>query len=315
MSTESLLNLSHAEIDVTLKILGKKGVSKSHFDRLRCDDFFATEVADLLKTGDKQEIVSISQAQKIMGKKDVLGPAEIKKAFDVELTPEQIPLIPFSREELAKAKKFNQFLVLRVDKMANEKPATMKNLCDYCQTKFDELKAGKVLYNVSWYKNEEFYTKDTPRLGWHLVSEEPLKKSLGENYLNQTQALVTYLKEVFGDSMPDKYQQAIVEFTAAKEHIKLLMNDANWQEAAKQLSQLTINQLCRRLPVEERYDFLIYFLNNKERLLENRWDWTFRLYSGGGLVSLGGAGADGAHVLSSRPGHCDDGLGCCFSRS
>jgi len=247
-------------------------------------------------------------AKKILGYKNVLGPGEIKRSFDIELSSEQIPLIPFTREELMTAKRLRQFLVLRVDKMADEQPLTMKNIYDYCQSK----KTREALDEDDWYKNEEFYTMDIPRVGWHLVSQEPIKKSFGEHCLNQTQALADYLADVFGSNLPSKYQQAVDEFKAKRKNIDAL--ELNWQEKAKRLSNLSINQLCRRLPVEEHYDTLLYFLSNNIKLLRNKYDWTFRLGSGGFMIILASVGSDNIDTYRYFPDSLDIHCGVCFSR-
>ena len=46
-----------------------------------------------------------------------LGPEAIKAAFGVELSPEEIPPIKFTKEQLERARDLGQFLVLRLDKV------------------------------------------------------------------------------------------------------------------------------------------------------------------------------------------------------
>jgi len=114
--------------------------------------------------------------------------------------------------------------------------------------------------------------------------------------------------------MPEVYKEAIDEFEAKKAGIQAILT-SNWQEAAKQLSELKINQLSRQLPVETMYDFLMYFKNNKKRLLKSKYTWTSRRDSGGKLVGFGDADAAGAGVGRWTPDRVGGSLGVAFSRS
>ena len=303
---DSLMTISHSDTNAIFLALDALGVSRSQFARLKTDGDLCQQVATMLHSPGFAESISVTQAKKILGRKNVLGPAEIEKHFPFKVP--DVPPIPFSREDLTKAKYLNQFLVLRVDQ-----PITMQGLCGYCQAKYDNLKAGKVLYNDSWYKNEKFYTEESPRAGWYLVSKEPITNSFGKNYLSQTQAIADYLSDLFDENLPDNYSQAVAEFLSKKDALSDLMKK-DWQQAAKELSELKLNQLFRRTPVEQVYDTLLYFFANNMRLLEEKYDWSFRLGAHGGLVDFGGCGSDGAGVDDDAPGGYRDALGVCFSR-
>jgi len=56
----------------------------------------------------------IETAIEKLGKENVFGHKEVEKTFGVRL--KEIPEIPFSVEELERAEKMGQMLVLRVDK-------------------------------------------------------------------------------------------------------------------------------------------------------------------------------------------------------
>ena len=114
--------------------------------------------------------------------------------------------------------------------------------------------------------------------------------------------------------MPEVYKEAIEEFETKKAGIQAILT-SNWQEAAKQLSKLKLNQLTRQLPVETMYDFLMYFKNNKKRLLESKYTWTYRRASVGELVSFGYSAAAGASVYGWAPDRVVGALGVAFSRS
>lgn len=260
--------------------------------------------------------ISIEQAKEILGE-DVLGPEAVEATFGFR--PEDTPPIPFSVEELERAKELNQFLELRIDKTADGTPLDMNKMHALLQPEFTAGNKGKILNSYgqadSWYRNEDFL-KDTPRASWVLVSKDVIPNSLSKNFLQQTEVIANYLKtDIFKDKeMPEVYKEAVEEFEAKKASIQAILT-SNWQEAAKQLSELKLNQLTRQLPVETMYDFLMYFKNNKKRLLESKHTWTYRRASDGGLVYFGYSAADGAGVNSWTPGAAHAYLGVAFSRS
>src|SRR3990167_1240747 len=260
--------------------------------------------------------VSIEQAKEIMGE-DVLGPEAVEATFG--FSPEDIPPIPFSIEEIERAKELNQFLELRVDRASDGEPLDMNKMHKLLQPEFIAKNQGKILSSYgqadSWYRNEDFL-KDVPRASWVLVSKDIIPNSLSKNFLQQTEVIANYLKtDIFKDQeMPEVYKEAIDEFEAKKAGIQAILT-SNWQEAAKQLSELKLNQLTRQLPVETMYDFLMYFKNNKKRLLESKYTWTYRRASDGELVDFGYSVAGGASVGRWTPDDVDGDLGVAFSRS
>ncbi len=279
------------------------------------------EISEMESLGDARE--QIKNAKEILGEKDVLGIEELEKAFGIKIKPEQVPNIPFSKEDLERAKELNQFLILRVDKFSDGKPLTMEKMNEIIKGKVkDETKAlysddgsGKIK-DDAWYKSEAFALKETPKLSWALTSKEIIPDSTSKNYLQQTEVIVNYLRnDVFkGRTIPKEYQEAIKEFTEQKEKISKLVED-DWQEATKILEELQITKLTRQTPTEALYDILVYFQNNEERLLENKYTWTSRRASVGRLVPVGYFDADGASVPRNRPHDSDDNLGVAFSRS
>ena len=258
----------------------------------------------------------IKNAKEIFGKKDVLSIEEIEKTFGIKVRAEDVPNIPFSKEELKRAKELNQFLILRVDKAKDGTEITMKKMYEMLSEEFKKEGHGKILYDTDWYEKEEFFTKDKPKLSWSLVSKEIIPDSNSKNYLEQTERIIDYVKDsVFkGKTMPKEYQDALKEFAEKKSELQRLMND-DWQKATQLLADLAITKLTRQSPAEFIYDVLAYFKNNKERLMENIYTWTSRRDSGGRLVSVGGFGSGGVRVSGGRPGSSGGRLGVSFSRS
>ncbi len=264
----------------------------------------------------------MDMAKEVLGE-EFFGFQEVKKAFGIEIKPEDIPEIPFSKEELERAKELNQFLVLRADKAPDGKPLSLQKINEILKGKVTD--GSKFLYSDdgkggiksdSWYKNEEFSKEETPKLAWTLASKEVIPDSTSKNYLEQTEELVNYLKNsVFKEEeMPEEYQEAIEEFEKEKEEIGKIIS-SEWQKAAEKLSNLKINRLTRQNPAEVLYDIAIYFQNKGERILENRYSWTSSRNSDGRLVLVGLFGSGGVSVCGWEPGYSGGNLGVAFSRS
>ncbi len=254
----------------------------------------------------------MSMAKEIM-EEDFFGPDEIKKALGIEVT--EMPDIPFKKEELERAKELEQILILRTDKASDGSPLTMEKVRDMMGN--EDKDGGKIFWeSADWYKDEAFYTKETAKVGWALVSKEEIPDATNKNYLEQTESLVTYLKnQVFaGKPMPKEYQDAVGEFESQKSTIESLVED-DWKAAAEKLSKLSITKLTRQSPVEAIYDIVVHYQNTDERLLEEMYTWTSARDSGGRLVHVGGFGAEGVNVNGSSPDSRYDFLGVSFSRS
>jgi len=265
--------------------------------------------------------INEAEAKELLGA-DCLGKAEIEKAFHITLEEKDIPPIPFSEEELIKAKELGQFLILRVSNIGGE-PLTMKKMNETLEEEFATGNKGKIFYNTNDYKNEKFFTSETPVSGWALTSKEVIPNSTSKNYLEQTQTLVDYLSnQVFKDkTLPPEYQEAIEEFNAyvsanfANNSPTALLGGDNWKKYTQELSDLKINKILRQTPAEILYDVLVYFQNNGQRLLENMTTWTSRRSSVGRLVGVGEFDAGGADVYGWVPGIALGNLGVSFSRS
>ena len=252
------------------------------------------------------ETTNLQEAKEIL-QENFLGPEALKTTFNIEC--HNIPNIPFSTAELHRAKELNQYLILRVSQTEQGQPLTM-------QTMQTILKTDKTLYNTDWYKNEPFFTQETPQLSWALVSKEPIPNSTNKNYLKQTETIIDYItNQVFKDQpLPPEYQEAIAQFNNEKSTIEPIIS-SNWQEAAKQLENLKITQLTRQTPVEILYDLLMNLKANNQRLLESKYTWSARRSSDGYLVSVGSFVAFGAGVFRFGPVSSYGGLVVSFSRS
>ena len=264
--------------------------------------------------------LDLSLARELLGK-DVFGPEEVQKAFGIEIHPDQIPPIPYSYEQLEKAKELHEMLVLRVDKDSQGKPLTMQNMSEIVIKKigatedkilYDQKTAGQPnLEDSCWYKDQPFFTAETSKLEWKLISKTIIPESTSKNYTEQTRRLRDYLET---NQLATK--QELDECSDQKlQELEALSKTENWQEAAKQLSELLINQNHRRSAVEAFYDTLLAFDVNDERLLENIYDSTNSRSSDGYLVDFGSFFRSlGASVNHWEPDDRHGGLGVVSSR-
>ena len=256
----------------------------------------------------------IAFSERLFGQ-DFLGPNAVENTFDVKMDPDQIPAIPFSRETLEKAKDQGDILILRVPRTKDGTPLTMKKMQETLQGHFDSTGKGKVLYNTTWYKDEDFFKKETPQGGWALVSRNVLPETTNKNYLEQTAVLADYLMDTIpqGTEIHRFFQDAVDEFKSQQNSIASIL-DSNRSAASLKLVSLRVNQLMRSTAPEALYDLLVYFQNTGERLLPDIWTWTRTRTSDGNLVSVGGWASDGLLVDGDSPDYSGSRLGVCPSR-
>jgi len=285
----------------------------------------------------------IDQAKKIMdtfkmreqGKTDVLGPAEIEKAFGIKLKPEDIPPIPFSRKELERAKKLRQYLILRVGEVGIEKKGifkistgtvalTMKEMHDMLTKQFEKDGKDKISFEESRYKDEEFFTTETPELSWALTTKTVLGdgpegetyQTLNKNTFDELKAISAYVQdEAFKDKeLPSEYEEAIKELESQISVIQGLIDASSGKEATQAIQNLKLTQLTLPSPVEVLYDFFVYFKNNDERLLENLHTRTRALVSDGRVV-FGVAVSKAVYINCAWDSYVNSGIGVSFSRA
>lgn len=229
-----------------------------------------------------------SSARNIMGK-NFFGAKEIEEAFGLKVDE---PSVPYSNDDLKAAVKLGEMLVLR-----SGSEMTMQRVNELVTPTLARKSLGKAIWDTDWYKNEDFFTKETPRTGWKLVSKGILPETKNQDYFSQIKML------------RDKFDHIVPSDAVLKS-----LQDKSWVEAAKELAQHPFNRLHRRTAVEAFYDTMLVLGSSGERLLENTYDWTCSLASVGNLVSFGYAGAGGALVCWWRPDDAGGDVGVCSSR-
>ena len=235
---------------------------------------------------------------------DLFRAEEIRAVSRLDVS---VPPVPFTEQELTRARELDQMLIY-------QPPAAITG------RRIHELTGNKTSddkpFLTDWYgRNEEFFTNDSIRNEWRLVSRAPIPGSRNQNYLEQTATLCEYLVQVFGTDMPKVAREAIAEFQSHKEELVKLL-DKDWKEAAKQLVALKVNQMFRETPAEAFWSLALYEGINHERLLPpGSWTWTNKLSSDGRVVDVGSFVEDGVGVDNDNPRNRDDNLGVRFSRS
>src|SRR3989338_4587021 len=285
--------------------------------------------ADEMKRAQGKETdshIEFQEAKELLGE-DLIGPEEVEKTWGVR--PEDVPEIPFSREELERAKEMGQMLLLRVDRTEDGKLMSLEAMFNIIQKRWDKEGKGKLLYTSDEYKNWKERTgadfgQKALRAGWTLVSRELLQQSTSKNYAQQTELIVVYLKDtVFKDmEIPEEYEEAFQEWEQVKQTDKniqeLLRNPDNpkydWQQAAKELAELKITQLTRQSIQETIYDLALYYDKNGKCLLPNVYTWSNSRSTDGRLVHLGDFGARGVHGGRWTPDDRHGSLGVLLSR-
>lgn len=245
------------------------------------------------------------RAKEIMGN-DFLGIEAIRKAFGAPTftASEFMDRVPYSEEELEKAKELGEMLVLRA-RVGRE--FTMKRMQEIVQPTMSG-GDGKLLYDQDWYHKEDFWKNDIGKDGWALVSKELLDESTDKDYIEQTRMLRNYLNDL-GSLTADELRGSNDE--KLQELKDLLETDysANWEKVSQELSDMLLNKNHRRSAREALYDWILTFKDKGERLLERNYEWTNTRASGGGLVDFGGAGSSGASVYRGGPGGSGGDLG------
>ena len=268
------------------------------------------------------EGLSFEEVEHLLGK-DFFGPKATEKIFGVK--PETVPDIPFSKEELERAKELGQQLIFYTDFMAGKAgssgPVTLENM----RTIFTKSHDGEKVFashgsDDFWYKNEDFFKKEKPRTGWRLTSKDLIPDSTSKNYIEQTDVLIGHLQNtVFkGMELPKQYADAIAQWKKKRAEIEPLAKSSEgseWKRGSQMLADLAITKLTRELPVEVMYRLVLNDQQNKDKPLPSTYTWTASRGSGGDLVDVGCFDAGGTYVDGAGPRLSNDSLGVSFSRS
>jgi hypothetical protein len=268
------------------------------------------------------ERLDLEFAEKLFGR-DYLGPETVNKVWGIEVPPDKVPEIPFSREELERAKELDQFLILRARNAPDGTPLSMLKMHELLNPGMQAKGRGKVLASVEeqtdqWKRDSSFFVSDTPvgksdqDFAWALTAKKIVPGTTNQFYVVQTFEAIEYVKKLYmGQRLPDQYDDAVGEHMlyvfatfgsdSSTSAIKKELAGPNWRKYASQLTNLKINQLIRPRPAQAQFDVLTYYQHQNKRLLENTHTWTNAQALDGFIVSFGGFDARGAGVDALGP--------------
>ncbi|OGH86302.1 MAG: hypothetical protein A2493_03565 [Candidatus Magasanikbacteria bacterium RIFOXYC12_FULL_33_11] len=270
----------------------------------------------------KPEGINVEKAIEILGSEKVFGPEDVSQVWGVDL--ERVPIIPFSLEDLEKAKALGMYLILRIDKDGRGRQLTGQMMNELKQTEFTSQGKGKILHDPEdWYIDEAFFIEEKPKLSWALTSGDVLRGSTSNNYLHQTRLLRDHLKthdflsqeeeeECSDDTLRQLSEQMGVDWNSQEITDPNKYNN-NWQDVSKKMSDLLINQNHRQSFAEALYDFISLLLSKNKRILIDNYNWTKSHSSSGDLVGIGDCVGYGASVSWWLPEYYDDLMGVSFS--
>ena len=207
---------------------------------------------------------SLKTAREILGE-HLLGPEALRAAFG--FCPEAIPHIPFSKQELLRAQELDQELILQVDTLADGRPLTIRTMNEHFAGKASDGNQLLCVYGTDatggmtsdiWYLDEPFANEQI-RAGWKLTTRDLIPDSTSQNYLEQTDTLVAYLKDtVFKrEALLAHYAHAIAEFETKRAEIAATM-ESDWRKACGILADLTLTELTRETPAEVLYRLALH---------------------------------------------------------
>ncbi len=290
----------------------------------RDENVTAGEVLDLEQALDRLiESDPRLEAKRLFGE-SYMGPDEIERHFTLEsgeklfeYTPKQRQRInQMLREKLADPQikdlikrtlreelrqRFQLFLF--PDKFKDGTKVTMKSLNDKFQPEMTRRGSGKLLFDTSWYKNEEFFTSDSNPLSWKLLSRGNIEGSNNKSYIEETRFFREYLRQN-NLATADELKECSDERLAKLERLMA----TNWKKAGKQLSELRINKKYRINPFE------IIFIHAANKSGLTKYARTAKRSSDGRLVRAGRCDSLGADVICWRPVDALDGVGVSVSR-
>lgn len=234
------------------------------------------------------EQVSPTEAQEILGEESVYGVDRLKRILG-QYWYDAVPKIGATREELEIAAKNGKGLVLTLDHFPDNSPVTMERIHEYREkvnAKQDPEKRYRALFYAPqsgrlplledalsgkapknrppkerWYENCQWYTDQTPSLGWALVSDGIMAGTENRNIFERIIVLADDLERTLdlrSGRFPE-YQRIIEDFKRNKESLRTTFQALEkqswdgWDGAWEMLMRMPICRLVLPTPVEVTY--------------------------------------------------------------
>lgn len=239
--------------------------------------------------------ISLVEAKEIM-QSNFFGPEEIKSTYKIEL--KEIPEIPFSKNELEKAKKFGMELVLYADKDNNGNPFTTQRIVESLPKKTSSY--NRMIYQGSvGYLEDPILKFEVPRFGWRLIAIKPLESLSGQDYLTQTKEIVPLIQNFFGSEIPDDYKEAIKELQEKDTMLRDMVESGDNQQlknAAHILAHLAINELSRENNSDVLFRLGLHVSTRNDLIFKDTYTTTKSLSSREELGCIGFFDEDGVYA-------------------
>lgn len=249
--------------------------------------------------------VTIADAKRMFGA-DMIGP-EAYAAFGVALDSVSIEPLRFTQTQCKNAMDQGMMLVYFTDSLGGV-PLTMHEMhrllggfsTDTLPLFFTDMRRAI-------NEKQSFYMQEVPRKGWRFVSSMNITGSSNQNYLEQTQMLVSYVGSssilfsgtrnsydrfrMAADTFYNLEKPKIASLLPAKK--KELPDTAKLRDASARLAVLPINVSCRETAVELVCRMILCLQQNKVRLLPEAHAYTSSRASDGTFVCVGPFMLDG----------------------
>ena len=237
-------------------------------------------------------------------------PRRVAEALKLELA-QDVPKPLVTSVDLARMNRLNHCLVWWPERTAAGQPLTVKLVAETLGNKAGD---GQWLYRIDRYAPEHFFTSQTPRGGWYEMGLAPIPGSFSLSFCGQLRCLLEFARtQVWPEGLPEDVAVAIAEFETVENDL-LLLEQKDWEEAARRGSNLKLAQLLLPTPVEQLLLKPIHLHVNRTRFLETVRARTGTLSSNGKLVYSGFFDRYGASVDDWRPNEACGDLGVVFSR-
>jgi hypothetical protein len=279
------------------------------------------------------ERVDLEFAEKLFGR-DYLGPQAISEVWSVEIPPDKVPEIPFSQQELERAKELNQFLILRAKYAADGGILHMYKMHELLSVDMLQQGRGKVLADTDGdWNTSNFFIADSPvtdqsqNFQWALTSKTVHPGTIDKDYAFQTGMLADYLRvEISQGGIPKYYEDALRGYedyrrntfvSVTWDQINAQISGKDWHTYARDLTSLKINQLLRPSPAQAQFDVLTYYQSRNVRLpaLREGFIWTNARSKSGHIVTFGDFDKEGAKIVPVAPGRAGASRGALVSRT
>jgi hypothetical protein len=242
------------------------------------------------------------EARRILGRQ-AFGPDEIESALHIEIDRKSVPEIPFTTEDLLRAHLNSQVLLLTVGKDASGRSITLQNL----EKIHNGVTVRRLIRRTDEFENEDFFTKETPELGWVLAQRNIIGSTKDATLLKQTEILANLVEgKLYGGAanVPTDARAALKHFDNAKRKYGAILplTPNKYQEVVLGLSNEPLNKYFRPSPVEVVYQILAARNANRELFFRNELVCTNALVGRGRLVAVGETNlATGISIMRLNP--------------